>query len=265
MTGSESGIYNFIKSRNPIEDKWYSLSLLDNGILNYTDNNLDQSPSLLVAVIFSLIIAFYTVISSLQVMIIFINFSYYAICDRINHQSRYIKLDVNKHNHIKKQEHPQNEDQPVRKYNFKALLMNSPSPSAYIDALILMGYRQLMNSVSEFYRILFRPIAKKDEDLENPDPSKDLISGNDLKGLYEKFCFLNFMTEQKLTDPQNLKRLEVFNFEIFSDPSLISEVFTKCLLKAEDDIGVATKLDDKSDSLDVFIKEALTLSAFEED
>lgn len=38
--------------------------------------------------------------------------------------------------------------------------------------------------------------------------------GNELKTLYEKFCYLNGLLEQKLDDPTNIKKLKEKGFKI---------------------------------------------------
>jgi hypothetical protein len=81
---------------------------------------------------------------------------------------------------------------------------------AFIDYLFVLIYRTyITNSAHEFYTHLFHEVEKTDSDDSSGlhDLTTESMLGNDMKTLYEKFCYLNGFLEQKLDNPANYKLL----------------------------------------------------------
>jgi hypothetical protein len=57
--------------------------------------------------------------------------------------------------------------------------------------------KKYINSAHEFYTHLFKEVIKgqKQQDAELHDLSKESMLGNELKTIYEKFCYLNGFLE----------------------------------------------------------------------
>jgi hypothetical protein len=74
----------------------------------------------------------------------------------------------------------------------------APPLSAFIDYLCVLLSKKYINSANEFYTHLFRAVEKTADD-DSTDGLHDLTTesmlGNDMKTLYEKFCYLNGFLE----------------------------------------------------------------------
>lgn len=71
----------------------------------------------------------------------------------------------------------------------------APPLSAFIDYLCVLVTKKYINSANEFYTHLFEKKEKSNGDQELHDLTTESILGNEMKTLYEKFCFLNGFLE----------------------------------------------------------------------
>jgi hypothetical protein len=83
----------------------------------------------------------------------------------------------------------------------KFLLSNAPPLSAFIDYLVSVIQKNNANSLQEFFKVLFR--ARNKNDVEIHDASKDEMIGDEMKDLYEKFCYLHGYLEKPLDDKES--------------------------------------------------------------
>jgi hypothetical protein len=99
---------------------------------------------------------------------------------------------------------------------FYQLFVLAPPMSAFIDYLCVLLTKKYINSAHEFYTHLFHEVEKSDSDDSSGlhDLTTESMLGNDMKTLYEKFCYLNGFLEQKLDDPANIKLLKDKGFKI---------------------------------------------------
>ena len=58
-----------------------------------------------------------------------------------------------------------------------------------IDYLMSLVQKQQTNSTQEFIKLLFRKRINDDEELHNS--TRDEIEGQQIKCMYEQFCYLN--------------------------------------------------------------------------
>lgn len=104
---------------------------------------------------------------------------------------------------------------------------------------------------------------KTNSDAELHDLTTEAMLGNDMKTLYEKFCYLNGFLEQKLDDSDNIKHLKEKGFKIEEKQDAQTESYVRVLLN-----GMMPKIDSVSKdktSLDLFIENCCKTSNFEED
>ncbi|KAL4512379.1 hypothetical protein ABPG72_005381 [Tetrahymena utriculariae] len=171
-------------------------------------------------------------------------------------------------------ENPENEEQGfVPKYTitsifslFYQLIYLSPPLSAFIDYVVLLLHKAKQNSISEFYKLLFRSKMlkelKENEDEEIHSLEKDQILGNEMKQLYEKFCYLNQYLERKFDDEENLKYLTEMGFKIVARFDAQTQYFT--YIKYNGTIPTIPEQQNKT-SLDLFISSCCSLTKFETD
>ncbi|EAR86437.2 phage head-tail adaptor family protein, putative (macronuclear) [Tetrahymena thermophila SB210] len=171
-------------------------------------------------------------------------------------------------------ENPENEEQGfVPKYTitsiftlFYQLIYLSPPLSAFIDYVVLLLHKAKQNSISEFYKLLFRSKKlkelKENEDEEIHSLEKDQILGNEMKQLYEKFCYLNQYLERKFDDEENLKYLTEMGFKIVARFDAQTQYFT--YIKYNGTIPTIPEQPNKT-SLDLFISSCCSLTKFETD
>jgi len=96
---------------------------------------------------------------------------------------------------------------------FRMLFLLTPPLSAFIDFIVVTIQKKYINSAEQFLYYLFkeREITERDSlnDAEQQihDPSTEKIRGQEMKTLYEKFCYLNGYLEKKLDDTDNVNLL----------------------------------------------------------
>ena len=263
-----TGVFQFVQSRNPF-DRWYSLVRLSNGLIALENNDYSKKGVILAAVIVSLVIAAYVSYLVMKLTIVGINLMYIKLVEFANHLDSYARLEqsqLEKSLEENKTSHKKKKVINLAKYTLGNILRNSPSPSAFVDYLTLILYGQFSNSCVQFYNLLFKevdPDAIQDQEL---DPVRDMIKGTEAKVLYEKFCFMNLLNEEKLTDKNNIKLLEKYGFEIVTREDLLSEVFSRMNVKNYDNFLVPSIIEDENlDSLDIYMRENVEITEFQED
>ena len=198
-----------------------------------------------------------------------INLMYTKLVSFANHLNNYAELT--KTNQERSQDSAKNENQDntpivLSRYTFTNILRHAPSPSAFIDYFFLIMYRQFGSSAAQFYHLLFKESNTQGDLDEEFDPKMNMINGMEIKVLYEKFCFINHVSEEKLTDPDNLKALKTYGYNIVYRDDLLSHVFTRVRTK-ENTVSLVdiTKKDKSLNSLELYMKLNIDISKFDED
>ncbi|KAL4476316.1 hypothetical protein ABPG74_010049 [Tetrahymena malaccensis] len=149
---------------------------------------------------------------------------------------------------------------------FYQLIYMSPPLSALIDYIVLLLQKAKQNSIREFYKLLFRAKKLKElkdnEDEEIHSLEKDQLLGNEMKQLYEKFCYLNQYLERKFDDEENLKFLTDLGFKIVARLDAQTQYFT--YIKYNGTIPQIQEQPNKT-SLDQFINSCCNLTKFDTD
>lgn len=271
-----TGVMPLISGGDP-KDKWYTVELAPSGQIVIENNNYTKKGTILATVIVSLIIAIYVSWIAMNITFVGINQTYTQLRDFANHLDSYSKLErsqkkqpVVQNQKDKKKQQKAQSDEPAMFDSwghFMNILKNAPSPSAFIDYLTLILYRRYSSSVAQFYNLLFDVADKepKKRRSQRLDPTKNMINGTAVKILYEKFCFMNHLTEEKLTDPENINILKSYGFEISASEDQKIEVFTRVDVKNWEPFLVNTEGQDNIDSLDLFMKENVQVTQFVED
>ena len=264
-----TGIFQYPQFSNPF-DKWFSLTQLDNGNIVLKNNDYTTKGQLIAAVFLSLVIAAVVSIVTTRITVIGINLMYNKLVEFANHLSSYAKLEQTKIERALEKTNTKKTKtktvNPAAKNTFLNFMKNSPSPSAFIDYLSLILYKQFSSSVNQFYNLLFRQVKLVQIGDEELDPDRDRINGADAKVLYEKFCFINHLNEEKLTDKSNEAILKRYGFRIVTRDDLISEVFTNINVKNYDNyLTNVLNHDENADSLEIYMKENVKITQFYED
>lgn len=263
---SSSGVSELITQGNPY-DNWFSLSESPDGKIVLHDNNYKEKPEIPAAVFVSLVIAAYVSYLALGIFFFGMNSTYKKLAAFASHLASYSKLEKMQ---VEKFHGSSTENNRTERTfldsgsNFFEILKHAPSPSAFLDYLVLILYRRMSSSVERFYFLIFKEI---DTSLDHYlDPSANMIKGTDAKVLYEKFCFIGNINEEKLTDPQNLKILAGYGFEIATLDEQKMEVYTKINIKNYEPFTLNLSEDQKNvDSLDLYMKENVEITQFPED
>ena len=198
---SNTGIFQYPDFSNPF-DKWFTLTKLETGNILMKNHDYRSNGQIIASIVLSLIIAATVSIITTRVTVIGISLMYNKLVEFANHLNSYAKLEQSKIeraleiNKTKKKVRTKTRN-PTSKNTFLSFMKNSPSPSAFIDYLSLILYKQFSSSVSQFYNLLFRQVKLAQIGDEELDPDRDRINGTDAKVLYEKFCFINHLNEEK--------------------------------------------------------------------
>ena len=264
---SSSGVFVSVDSGDPFEP-WFSLHRSPEGIVQLTNNDYKQNGTILVTIILSLVIAGYISYLLITVAAVSINLMYTKLVSFANHLNNYAELT--KTNQERSQDSSKNEkqDTPIvlSRYTFTNIMRHAPSPSAFIDYFFLVMYRQFGSSALQFYHLLFKESNADGSLDEEFDPKTNMINGIEVKVLYEKFCFINHVSEEKLTDPDNVKVLKSYGYAIVNRDDLLSHVFTRIRIKENTVSLVDISKEDKGlNSLELYMKLNINISKFDED
>ncbi|EWS74829.1 phage head-tail adaptor family protein, putative (macronuclear) [Tetrahymena thermophila SB210] len=147
---------------------------------------------------------------------------------------------------------------------FFNLILLSPPLSAYIDQVVILFYKARQNSISEFYKLLFKEVQineKASDDIIH-NLEKDSIVGSELKGLYEKYCYLNQVLERKLDEEESIIQLRKRGFKIMNKYDALIQSYS--YIKYNGKIVTISDTQNK-DSLQLFIESSCTLTKFPND
>ncbi len=92
--------------------------------------------------------------------------------------------------------------------SFKVIFF-SPSLTAVLDLIAIYLYKSATNSAKSFYSLLFRKIDITENDYEAIASTRDIMKGLEVKALYERYCFVNNLTEKKLSDGANFQTVQI--------------------------------------------------------
>ncbi|KAL4495277.1 hypothetical protein ABPG73_022322 [Tetrahymena malaccensis] len=149
---------------------------------------------------------------------------------------------------------------------FYTLVYLSPPLSAYIDQVILLFYKASVNSSASFFNLLF---VKEKQSQESQDQihnlEKDSISLQDVKSLYEQYCYLNQYLERKLEDKQNANILKQLGFKISVKQDTLVSYYTYIICNGNHSNSAIIQDDETKNSLDNFIKNRCQLTKFDSD
>lgn len=220
-----SGIFEYVRT-NELVDDWISFSNESSLAIRYKESTYKDEPLVLTTVILSIVVA---------VFIASIGFS----LTRYGIASFYDKL-LSFSEHVKKYSNPE-KDTPktsqdpkkIKKKNlwtlFRDLLRRVPSLFEFIDYLVFIMNGQFGNSVPRFYAILFRKRTHEDSSTYE---GSERIKFNEIKVLYEQFCFLNNLTERQLDKPKYAAFLTKYKHEIVKrEEDQQTDVFTGINIK----------------------------------
>ncbi|KAL4476315.1 hypothetical protein ABPG74_010048 [Tetrahymena malaccensis] len=149
---------------------------------------------------------------------------------------------------------------------FKQFIFAPPHLSALIDYSVLVLLKSQQNSIEQFYKLLFRSKKlkelKEDEDEEIHSLEKDQLQGNEMKQLYEQFCYLNQYLERKFDDEENLKFLQDMGFKIVARLNAQTQYFAYIKYN-----GIVTSISEQPNktSIDLFISSCCNLTKFDTD
>ena len=143
-----------------------------------------------------------------------------------------------------------------------------PRVSSFIGFYSLNIYKKnFVNSVDEFLNFIMNPNLKTEQvkvDKGNGELKYLEMKEKNLKYYYEKFCFMNQLTEKSLSDPENIQKFEKYGYTLLDEEEKLCQVFTKMVLKEEGTISDIFQIAGK-DSLDVFIENFVNVTNFETD
>ena len=158
-----------------VDDFWYSFSLTMNEGILMQDNNIDSNAYVLLALIFSLVVAAYSAFQIGRIIIVALSYLHYQIADSTKHVKRYSYLekslekseqdkrrfDPKSDSEVQTKEQPEIHQERIRKYSVTNLLLQAPPVSAFVDVLLVMIVRWFSNSPKRFYEILFTAVDQK--------------------------------------------------------------------------------------------------------
>jgi hypothetical protein len=229
-----NGFREVLTNRDEAET-WNLFSMFNETSITVSQVDLNNSPVTKYAIYCSLAIAGFVGLFLLFGAVYGINVIYLNIIHKVENVSLYSTMNKSKTEdndstplleegeNDQKENEKKNSKDPLKSislaYNPSTLLYQlfvlAPPLSAFIDYLcVLIAKQQYINSVKEFYTHLFKASSEKLSDDELHDLSKEQIVGLHVKTLYEKFCYLNGLLEQKLDDDAAIKELTNRGFKI---------------------------------------------------
>ncbi|KAL4474821.1 hypothetical protein ABPG74_001517 [Tetrahymena malaccensis] len=277
------------------DEQWIGVDSDDSKNYSVTNYDVSYSNSLYAAIVVSCVLSGIIGIIMLVILVFAINQNYIQVLNHIASIRKYSQLEKggaeeidessldeqqqmieqqNKKDSQNSRENPENAVQGyVPKYTigslfklFYQLIYLSPPLSALIDYVVLLMHKAKQNSIHEFYKLLFRSKKlkelKENDDEEIHSLEKDQILGNEMKQLYEKFCYLNQYLERKFDDEENLKYLTDRGFKIVARFDAQTQYFA--YIRYNGTIPTISEQSNKT-SLDLFISNCCSLTKFETD
>lgn len=254
-----TGIYIPEKNR-PITEKWFSIKTTQEGEYQVHSNGIEANKFIIAALILSFIFATFvggTVFFLFKAAVMMI---YVDTCEKSEHSKNYVEFEALKKG--KKTETPVK----GKPFDVKGLLEQSslynfmrkvPRISAFLGYYSLgLVKKHFIDSVDEFLSFLMNPnldSEQKKVDKGTGETKYLEMKEKDLKNNYEKFCFLNGLTEKPLSDKENIKKFEEYGYTLQDEEEINCRAFTKMSLKDEQSTLDRAMLTNR-DSLDLFIE-----------
>ncbi|KAL4475110.1 hypothetical protein ABPG74_001806 [Tetrahymena malaccensis] len=290
---TSSDIYSSLRdislSDNYVDD-WIDLNKNSDGQMSTTYLNVSQSGVLEAAIIVSFILACIVGLVLIVGIVYVINVNYIYLLNHISNIDTYSQILSGQQNQNERgiesdedlEEQKEEENAQVSEYDkqidtikiqysvkgilklFLNLIQLSPPLSAYIDQVVILFQKARQNSISEFYKLLFKKVQineKASDDIIH-NLEKDSIVGSELKGLYEKYCYLNQVLERKLDDEDSVFQLQKRGFKIMNKYDALIQSYS--YIKYDGKIASISDTQNK-DSLQLFIESSCTLTKFPND
>ena len=199
-----------------------------------TSNDIDKNGFILSALILSFTFAAFVGITVVMIFKVAIMLTYKEIIELSNHTKNYKSMADPKNN-------DKDEKKPnKKKFNIQAILEESsfynfmrevPRLSAFVGFYAFISIKKyFFNSVDEFLSFLMNPNLK----IELAKVNKGIgetqyieMKEKNLKNYYEKFCFLNGLTEKQLSDNENQTKFNDYGFDLVDETDNLSQAFTK--------------------------------------
>ena len=128
-----------------------------------------------------------------------------------------------------------------KKINIKGILEESsfinfmqevPRLSAFVGFYSLNLVRKyFIDSVEEFLNFVMNPNMDNESAKANKGIGEArymVMKERVLKNYYEKFCFMNGLTEKQLSDAENMKKFEIYGYELIDEEENLSNALIKC-------------------------------------
>ena len=264
-----SGFYDFEKDR-PITEKWLSIAVDQESKLTVVSNNISHNGMILAALILSFVFAAFVGGTVFMIFKAAVMITYKETWEKATHTRNYI-------NFVKPKDEGDASKKKKKRINIKGILEESsfsnfmqevPRLSAFVgyySANLVKKY--FIDSVAEFLGFLMNPYLESEYIKANKGIGEEkymVMKERILKNNYEKFCFLNGLTEKQLSDSENLKKIEEYGYELIDEEENLSKVFTKMqLLEEIPDLDPNTL--NNEDSLEIFINNCVKTTNAETD
>lgn len=266
-----SGFYDYEEDR-PISEKWLTINLNQEGKLDVISNDISANNFILVALILSFIFAGFVGATVFMIFKAAVMITYEDTWLKAHHSKNYISF-VNQEKgfideRLKKKKKKIDVSSILQESSFSNFMEKVPRLSAFVGFYSLNLVRKyFIDSVAEFLGFLMNPYLDSESEKANKgigEAKYMVMRERTLKNYYEKFCFLNGLTEKQLSDPENLKKFEVYGYELLEEDEALSKAFTKMQLLEE-----VPELDKASltnqDSLELFISTCVKATNAETD
>ncbi|KAL4461660.1 hypothetical protein ABPG72_009063, partial [Tetrahymena utriculariae] len=284
-----SSLRDISLSDNYVDD-WIDLNKNSDGSISTTYLDVSQSGVLEAAIIVSFILACIVGLTLIVGIVYVINVNYIYLLNHISNIDTYSQIlntqqsqnergiDSDEDLEDQKEENSAQLTEQIKQtevikieYSIKGILklffnliLLSPPLSAYIDQVVILFQKARQNSISEFYKLLFKKVQineKASDDIIH-NLEKDSIVGSELKGLYEKYCYLNQVLERKLDDEDSVIFLQKRGFKITNKYDALIQSYS--YIKYNGKIASISDTQNK-DSLQLFIESSCTLTKFPND
>ncbi|KAL4474825.1 hypothetical protein ABPG74_001521 [Tetrahymena malaccensis] len=261
---------------NACDEQWIGINSDQSKNYTVTNYHISKNCYLSSAIYVSCILSGFVGIILVAILAFAINKQYIWILNHMENLRKYSSFQKEKKIEEDKpledlDKNPENESQVFTpsfslssiKILFKKVIFSLPPLIAFIDYIIHLLYKAKLNSIEEFYRLLFKKEKsnEKEEDIHNLE--KYQILGSQMKQLYEKFCYLNQYLERKLDDKQNLKYLTKRGFKIVSKIGAQTQYFT--YIKYNQKMVTIMSVQSNKTSLDLFISSCCSITNFQTD
>ncbi|EWS74831.1 phage head-tail adaptor family protein, putative (macronuclear) [Tetrahymena thermophila SB210] len=289
QTDTYSSLREISLSDNYVDD-WIDFNKNSDGNITTTQLNVSQSGVLEAAIIVSFILACIVGLVLIVAIVYIINVNYIYLLNHISNIDTYSQILNNQQNQnergidsnedLEEQKEEDSAQIPEQikqneaikiEYSIKGILklffnliLLSPPLSAYIDQVVILFQKARQNSISEFYKLLFKKVQineKASDDIIH-NLEKDSIVGSELKGLYEKYCYLNQVLERKLDDEDSVIYLQKRGFKIMNKYDALIQSYS--YIKYNGKIASISDTQNKN-SLQLFIESSCTLTKFPND